>query len=78
MSTATNGAAPGKGGTAAAAGHELHLRDALNLIRQKQDAHGRWPLEYDYTGKTWVDFGPKNQPNPWITLRALRVLRAAA
>ena len=46
------------------------------LIRDKQDAHGRWPLEYDYTGKTWVDFGPKKQPNKWVTLRALRVLKA--
>jgi hypothetical protein len=35
-------------------------------------------LEYDYTGKTWVDFGLKKQPNPWVTLRALRVLKAAA
>jgi hypothetical protein len=35
-------------------------------------------LEYDYTGKTWVDFGPKKQPNPWVTIRALRVLKAAA
>ena len=46
------------------------------LIRDKQDAQGRWPLEYDYAGKTWVDFGPKKQPNKWVTLRALRVLKA--
>jgi hypothetical protein len=32
-------------------------------------------MEYDYTGKTWVDFGPKKQPNKWVTLRALRVLK---
>ena len=59
-------------------GHDPRLSNALNLICQKQDARGRWPLEYDYSGKTWVDFGPKKQPNPWITLRALRVLKAAA
>ncbi len=53
------------------------LANALDLIRAKQDAQGRWPLEYDYTGKTWVDFGPKKQPNKWVTLRALRVLKAA-
>ena len=33
-----------------------------------------WLLEYDYTGKTWVDFGLKKQPNKWVTLRALRLL----
>jgi hypothetical protein len=50
------------------------LANALEIIRNKQDSQGRWPLEYDYGGKTWVDFGPKKQPNKWVTLRALRVL----
>jgi hypothetical protein len=54
------------------------LGNALNLICEKQDEGGRWPLEYSYTGKTWVDFGPKKEPNKWVTLRALRVLKAAA
>lgn len=35
-------------------------------------------LDHDYIGKTWVDFGPKRQPNKWVTLRALRVLKSAA
>jgi hypothetical protein len=51
------------------------LAAALNIIREKQDAQGRWALEYDYTGKTWVDFGAKKGPNKWVTLRALRVLK---
>lgn len=54
------------------------LADALDVIRQKQDAQGRWPLEFSYAGKTWVAFGEKKQPNKWVTLRALKVLRAAA
>jgi hypothetical protein len=58
-------------------GDDPRLANALAIIRDKQDAKGRWPLEYDYTGKIWVDFGPKKQPNKWVTLRALRVLRAA-
>ncbi len=57
-------------------GNDSRLSRALTLIREKQDANGRWELEYDYTGKTWVDFGEKKQPNKWVTLRALRVLRA--
>lgn len=57
-------------------GRDKRLAKALTLLRDKQDEHGRWPLEYEY--KTWVDFGSKRQPNKWVTLRALRVLKAAA
>jgi hypothetical protein len=56
-------------------GRDPRLQNAIALIRQKADGEGRWPLEYDYSGKTWVDFGPKKQPNKWVTLRALRVLK---
>jgi hypothetical protein len=64
----------------AALGHggDPRLRRALKLICEKQDAQGRWPLEYDYAGKTWLDFGAKKLPNKWVTLRALRVLKLAA
>jgi hypothetical protein len=57
-------------------GDDPRLSRALALIREKQDGDGRWALEYDYTGKIWVDFGAKKQPNKWVTLRALRVLQA--
>jgi hypothetical protein len=57
-------------------GSDPRLSNTLNLICDKQDSEGRWPLEYDYAGKTWVDFGKKKQPNKWVTLRALRTLRA--
>ncbi len=53
------------------------LANTMKLIEEKQDADGRWPMEYSYTGKTWIDLGPKKQPNKWVTLRALRVLDAA-
>jgi hypothetical protein len=59
-------------------GDDPRLSNALTLIREKQDDAGRWALEYDYAGKTWVDFGKKKQPNKWVTLRALKVLKAAA
>jgi hypothetical protein len=51
------------------------LANALNIIREKQDENGRWPMEYSYTGKTWFDFGKKKQPNKWVTLRAAWVLK---
>ena len=57
-------------------GNDPRLSDTLKTIREKQDSDGRWALEYDYTGKTWIDFGKKNQPNKWVTLRALRVFKA--
>ena len=53
------------------------LINVLEFIRQKQDDQGRWTLEYDYSGKTWVEFGVKKQPNKWVTLRTLRVLKKA-
>lgn len=56
-------------------GNDPRLKNTLDLIRQKQDGEGRWKLEYDYAGKTWVSFGVKGEPNPWVTLRALQVLK---
>jgi hypothetical protein len=57
-------------------GNDPRLANAIDFIRGKQDSQGRWPLDYDYTGKTWLDFGLKKQPNKWVTLRALRVLKS--
>lgn len=53
------------------------LAGLLDYIRRKQDSEGRWPLEYHYHGKIWQEFGRKSQPNPWVTLRALHVLKKA-
>src|SRR4030042_6007092 len=41
-------------------GNDPRLAGALDIIREKQDAQGRWALEYDYKGKMWVDFGAKH------------------
>jgi hypothetical protein len=54
------------------------LENTLELIRSKQDEQGRWPLEYNYDGKTWMRFGRMKEPNEWVTLRALRVLKSTA
>jgi hypothetical protein len=58
-------------------GKDKRLQSTLDIIREKQNEHGQWSKEYDYTGKTWLDFGEKNEPNEWVTLRALRVLKSA-
>ena len=57
-------------------GADPQLERALQLVLEKRDPEGRWLLEYDYTGKTWLDFGSKNTPNKWVTIRALHVLMA--
>jgi len=58
-------------------GADPRLSRALDFIRGKQDKEGRWTLDYDYTGKTWCDFGQKKQPNKWVTYRAACVLKQA-
>ena len=52
------------------------MQGLLDLIRSKQDSEGKWIQEYPYGSKTWSNFGVKNKPNKWVTLRALRVLDA--
>ena len=59
-------------------GDDPRLANALALVRSKQDAQGCWPLEYDYPDMTWINFGVKKQPNKWVTLRAMRVLKSVA
>jgi hypothetical protein len=63
--------------TALGCGADPRLAAGLELLLSKQDEQGRWPLEYTYNGKTWVDVEEKNQPSKWVTLRALRVLKRA-
>lgn len=64
--------------TALGYGKDPRLENLLALIIDKQDQDGRWPLEYDYAGKTWRSYGKINEPNKWVTLRALRVLKAVS
>ena len=57
-------------------GNDKRLANTLQQICEKQNEQGQWLLEYDYPGKTWLNFGEKKQPNEWVTLRALRVLKS--
>ncbi len=57
-------------------GNDPRLKNAIELIRSKQDGQDRWLLEFEYKGKTWSEYGVKKQPNKWVTLRALRLLKA--
>jgi hypothetical protein len=57
-------------------GKDKRLKNTLDIIPEKQNEQGQWLMEFDYSGRTWLDFGAKKEPNQWVTLRALKVLKA--
>ena len=54
---------------------DARLREAIDILRSKQQANGIWLLENTHPGKIYfpIDEGD-GQPSRWITLRAMRVL----
>jgi hypothetical protein len=62
---------------AAGFGADPRMANGLDFVRRKQDAQGRWKMEYTYNGKMWADVETKGQPSKWVTLRALRLLKRA-
>jgi hypothetical protein len=57
-------------------GADPRLQATHELLLSKRDPAGRWKMEYSYAGKTWADVEERGRPSKWVTLRALRVLRA--
>ncbi len=51
------------------------LKNAIDLVASRQDAQGRWAMEYSYNGKMLVEIEEKKAPGKWVTLRALRTLK---
>ena len=56
------------------AGRDHRLAEAIAIVRNKQRADGRWPLENRYQGKAYFQLERLGAPSRWNTLRALRVL----
>ncbi len=51
------------------------VAEAIDLVRSKRDADGRWPLEVRHPGQMPVEIDDaEGRPSRWNTLRALRVL----
>lgn len=46
------------------------------MMLSKQDGEGRWSMKHSLNGKMWSDIEKKGEPSKWVTLRALRVLKA--
>jgi len=60
----------------AGAAPDERMTEAIDLVKSKRDADGRWPLENPHPGRLHfaMDDG-EGRPSRWNTLRALRVLR---
>lgn len=58
-------------------GRDPRLKNAIELVLSKRDANGRWALKHSLNGKMSADIEVKGKPSKWVTLRALRVLKAA-
>lgn len=55
---------------------DARCADAVELVRSKRGADGRWRHENTHDGPTLLDMNvPEKWPSRWITLRAERVLR---
>jgi hypothetical protein len=59
-------------------GRDPRLAEAIDLVLSKQDDSGRWKNEQPYRGRLWKNVDPPRAPSKWVTLRACRVLKAAA
>jgi len=61
---------------AAGATPDGRAAEAIELVRSKRDADGRWPRENPHSGELHfeIDDG-EGRPSRWNTLRAMRVLR---
>lgn len=57
-------------------GADARLERAYAWLLSKQDAQGRWKLHNGLNGKMWVNIEQRGKPSKWITLRALRVIKA--
>ncbi len=55
--------------------NDVQLGKAIDFVLNKRGKDLRWPMEYTYNGKTWVDIEEKGRPSKWVTLRALRMMK---
>jgi len=59
----------------AGAAFDDRCAEAVDLVVEKRDVAGRWPLENSHQGPTHFRMeGPDGSPSRWNTLRAMRVL----
>lgn len=55
---------------------DSRLKEAIEKVRAKQSEDGKWLLERELRGREWLRMNEGvRKPSPWVTLRALRVLK---
>jgi|AGTN01.3.fsa_nt_gi hypothetical protein len=58
---------------------DARMDDAIRIVLAKQDDGGRWKAENTYcSDRLLIPFEPKDEPDKWVTLRAMRVLKRYA
>jgi hypothetical protein len=55
--------------------YDERLEEAMELLRRRRGADGRWPVQHKYPGKSFFEMEKVGGPSRWNTLRALRVLK---
>jgi hypothetical protein len=54
---------------------DRRMAEAVEVVRSKRQADGRWLLDRVHPGRVFFDLEEVGTPSRWNTLRALRVLR---
>ena len=55
--------------------HDKRFTDAIELLKSKQKANGKWNMMSGHTGRIYFNMEQAGKPGRWNTLRALRVLK---
>lgn len=54
---------------------DKRLSDAINLLLSKESPEGKWNLEKTPEGRMYSSFGKVGEPNKWVTISALKVIK---
>ena len=55
--------------------YDSRMQPALDVLKKKRRADGRWPVQAKHPGQVHFDMEQTGGPSRWNTLRALRVLK---
>jgi len=61
---------------AAGIGYDPRMSDAVDILRSRRRADGRWAANRAHPGQTHLRYPAAGEPNRWVSLIASRVLRA--
>jgi hypothetical protein len=56
--------------------NDQRMQDAVDILISKRNTNGKWLLENSFNGRMITDIEEKGKESKWITLNALRVLKA--